>query len=141
MTNSTAIRAPTMLTGIALLALTACSPKLDVQTPEPRESNATLAAIRSEIQSLKALRLNYRNDPSSIRLDGLINLSKKRVVDVLGAPTFECNSDSVTGCTRRGDVVYSFYKLPETAVGGGPELSLSFDSSDNCVRAEWVHSQ
>jgi hypothetical protein len=130
-----------MLAGIVLFSLPACSPKRDVQVPESRESSPTLAALQSEVQSLKAMRLNYRNDPSQIRLDGLINLSRKRVVDALGVPTFECNNELVAGCTRRGDVVYSFYKLPETAVGGGPELSLSFDSSGNCIRAQWLHSQ
>jgi hypothetical protein len=129
------------LCGMTSFALAACSPKQSTGSVDGRESNPTLVSLSSELKRLQATRLNYPNDPSLIRLEGMLNLPRQRVIRALGAPTFECANDLVAGCTRAGDAVYSFYVLPEGTLGGGPELSLTFDTSGICVRAEWVHSQ
>jgi len=76
-----------------------------------------------------------------VQLASLHSLTKSDIFAALGHPTYECHADhDVAGCTRRGDVFYSFYPA-FTGLGGGPELSLSFDDAGRCSRAEWLLSQ
>ena len=82
-------------------------------------------------------------DPTS-----LIGVSRTDLLNTLGQPTFcipkpgaylpwrfaECRGAQV-------DIGYSFYRLPENWVGGGPELMFFFDSNGAVQVARWMYSQ
>jgi len=76
-----------------------------------------------------------------IKLSPLVGLKKAEIIAALGKPSLECDSGGSPWCTREGDVVYDFYTMGEGDLGGGPELSLSFDESGKCVRAQWAVSE
>ena len=79
-------------------------------------------------------------------LDALVGLGKDQLRAALGPP-HTCEEDSVgtadgrrlpvAPCQTHSDWFYSFYHLPETSLGGGPELFLTFGPNGRVARAEW----
>jgi hypothetical protein len=51
------------------------------------------------------------------------------------------NRRPVAPCQTNDDWFYSFYRLPEGWVGGGPELLLTFDAAGTCTAADWRFTQ
>jgi hypothetical protein len=129
--------------GLAVICgcLVACS-TTSASLAHANESRQTLELLSAGLKESSAPMRVVDGRRSFIGLQRLIGLPKIDIVASLGKPTYECKYDrDVAGCTRRGDMFYSFYKLSSDELGGGPELSLSFDDKGNCIRADWIVSQ
>jgi hypothetical protein len=79
------------------------------------------------------------------RVANLIGLSRDRITDVLGHPYQGCQRSHegqwvAYPCTDATELDYWFFHL-SGGPGGGPELLLTFDSSNTCVGARWIRSQ
>jgi hypothetical protein len=72
-----------------------------------------------------------------VALEPLLGMTRSELRSALGAP-HTCEKDRVAPCQTNDDWFYSFYHLPEGALGGGPELLLQFDQKGTCVSARWV---
>jgi len=72
-------------------------------------------------------------------VSALPGLNREQIKAGLGTPHL-CGPDWAP-FAHEGDWYYSFYKLPKTWVGGGPELVLQFGRDDICTSAKWVGTQ
>lgn len=111
-----------------------------------------VAATAEAIKALETLRTVLNETQSGSKDSGanpmllptkpLLGLTRQEIVQGLGRATHDCGSNrDIAGCTRRGELLYSFYELGDHAVGGGPELTLRFDRRGRCVRVSWGLSQ
>ena len=115
------------------------APSLDVAAGDGATHVAPI--LRKLSSALKRIESDTYGDADKvmrIRLTPLVGLSKVEIIAALGESGVECDSEGTPWCTRKGDVVFSFYTMCEDCLGGGPELSLSFDDSGKCVRAQWA---
>jgi hypothetical protein len=86
------------------------------------------------------------DSPCAKRDVGLLTaLSRATIVEALGNPTWCKAADKYDyfhgrACDRIDEWGYSFYRLPPSSQGGGPELLFEFDSSQR-AKARWVHTQ
>jgi hypothetical protein len=77
----------------------------------------------------------------------LVGLGRSSLLFTLGKPDW-CSSGhdevllwSERVCSSANVWGYSFYRLPSTSRGGGPELAVVFGGSDSVVDASWWHSK
>lgn len=74
----------------------------------------------------------------------LAGLVRARLRNALGEPSTCADASGqvlqMAPCRAATDWFYSFYKLPENWVGGGPELLLQFDG-ERCTSAAWRYTQ
>jgi hypothetical protein len=90
-------------------------------------------------------------DPTPLDVTPLVGVSRKTLLDRLGATSVNCRITPVLGptgqpgriapCQLADDLVYSFYVLPKGWGGGGTELLLQFDGGETCTRARWFRTQ
>ena len=88
-------------------------------------------------------------EPKLVDVTALVGMSRQRLTDALGPPSFSCKLESRLSnpplrsapCRADDDFVYSFYALPKNWGGGGPELLLEFDGGQSVVRARWFRTQ
>ncbi len=109
-----------------------------------REMRAALDEIRAAAADAEVV-----ND-RPVRVEVLVGMTRDAIRAALGAPG-GCEEDvsfdaegrghPVAPCEAHEDWYYSFYHLPETWVGGGPELLLQFDANGVCTSAGWRHTQ
>jgi hypothetical protein len=65
----------------------------------------------------------------------LVGKNKHDIENVLGTG-HTCGDTTTAPCKVVGQVFYSLYKLDKGALGGGPELLLSYDSAGKCSEAK-----
>jgi len=109
-----------------------------------RDMRAALDEIRAAAPDAEA------TNSRPLRTEVLVGMTRDAIRAALGAPS-TCEEDvsfdqegrghPVAPCEAHQDWFYSFYHLPETWVGGGPELLLQFDANDVCSSARWMHTQ
>ena len=90
-------------------------------------------------------------EPKLVDVTALVGMSRKRLLDVLGPPSFSCKPVSsnrsttpalrIAPCQGDDDLAYSFYVLPKGWHGGGQELLFEFDGGQSVVRARWIRTQ
>jgi hypothetical protein len=68
-------------------------------------------------------------------VDALAGKTKREIENVLGTGT-TCDDITTAPCKVVGQVYYSLYQLDKGALGGGPELLLTYDSSRKCSEAK-----
>lgn len=81
----------------------------------------------------------------------LTGLTRNDVISLFGGPsdcrqsseetTEDFGSSKYPKCGTADQWWYSFYTLPEGAVGGGPEIALTFGRDGRVVRTQWVMTQ
>lgn len=131
----TASRLLTLVTLVCVLAFSGSA--------FPDQTSRTAPILKKLASTLKLVeedKIKNVDDVMKIPLKQLLGLAKRDIVDALGESD-ECDADDVQsggGCTRVGDLVYSFYTMCDSCLGGGPELSMSFDDSGKCERAQWI---
>ena len=74
-------------------------------------------------------------------LEPLVGLARDDLHRHLGAPTHCGASGEVVPCAGAHVWWFSFYKLASTAFGGGLELVVSFDASEQVESARWIQTQ
>ena len=67
----------------------------------------------------------------------LVGLTRDRIVAALGPPDV-CPHANGSPCGFGVAVVYALFYLPDTSLGGGPNLALDFDERGVCTFAKWV---
>lgn len=109
----------------------------------PRLQQVALARQKGE-------RFNVSDaEPGLVDVTRLVGMSRQRLLDALGPPSFSCKQESRLGnpasrtapCRGDDDFVYSLYALPKNWRGGGPELLCEFDGGQSVVRARWFYTQ
>ncbi len=100
-----------------------------------------LSKLSATLKKIEAGSYGNVDKVMKIRVTPLIGHMKSEIIAVLGEPQIQCESGGSPWCTQEGDVAYSFYTMCEDCEGGGPELSLSFDESGRCARAQWAISE
>ena len=78
----------------------------------------------------RAFKVDPLPDPSV-----LLGKTKQEIENVLGTG-YPCADTTTAPCKAVGQVFYSLYKLDKGALGGGPELLLTYDSSRKCSEAK-----
>jgi len=143
MSNGKALIGSLSCAACAGIFLLACSAVKQTSVGPSGDAARTLETLRLWHKDLKVPFCAYgcRNSDGGARLKNLVGLSRDDIVGELGTPTYECKAQrDVAGCTRPGGMFYSFY--PDVGeLGGGPELSLSFNKKGRCVRAGWIVTQ
>jgi hypothetical protein len=115
------------------------------RTEIPPAAQKSLHELRIVLDALRPT-TNFPAQPTA-DITVLVGLTRSQIRASLGKP-YVCdypklapNEVMVAPCEHNGDWVYSFYRLPPTYFGGGPELLLSFGSDDVCTAAKWVWTQ
>ena len=114
-------------------------------------AEAALGALAGKLAAVRAAPADKAfSDGGDSDVSPLVGVSAARVRAALGEPRV-CGKDDSTiakdarhpmaPCRAEGDWFYSFYRLPTSSVGGGPELLLQFDASGICTLATWRHTQ
>jgi hypothetical protein len=67
--------------------------------------------------------------------DSLVGMTRQAIEGTLGTGT-TCTDLTTAPCKALGQVFYSLYKLDKGALGGGPELLLTYDASSKCSDAK-----
>ncbi len=161
-TTASTVTAPTVQTEPepAAAGAPAAEPVAEPVAAEPVEGPhlTLLAELKARLDRVRAAAPDEHLTEAPINADGLVGMERAVIVQALQAP-HECAMDDVTSCSgttlrcrtervatpapcgEEDDVFYSFYHLPDTWVGGGPELRLRFDDDDRCASAMWFHTQ
>jgi hypothetical protein len=135
----------TIICLLALLMLSSCAANVERAESMQTRSIAYLKELRQiRNRSFESELLETMHQILKTDVKPLVGLSEQQIRKYLGGVSYECGSHSagkVAGCVRSYDIVYSFYASCDNCVGGGPELSLSFDRKHICNRAEFLLSE
>jgi len=128
----------------ALLILSSCA----LAPEESEENQAKTTAYLQELNKVLERSIASESDdmPQTMKTNvrPLIGISEKQIRGFLRQEPRECDAYDVgrsVGCFHAGDIVYSFYSICNDCLGGGPELSLSFDRHRVCTRAKFLLSE
>jgi hypothetical protein len=142
-------------TAFVALVLGACpASKPPEEGPAPAnptmDRTTLLKTLRQRLDRLPQKPSAPVNDGGDLPLEALAGATCAELRDALGTPhtcqgvgyhDAQGNPHPVAPCESSTDWFYSFYRLPDGWVGGGPELLLQFDDQCVCVRALWRHTQ
>ena len=92
--------------------------------------------------------VKVRRAPRSTRFEvtplpptvALLGKSRGEIEGFLGTP-WVCADTTTAPCKNTNQVFYSFYELPVGAVGGGPELLLTYGAKSICTDATFVRTR
>lgn len=73
-------------------------------------------------------------------IDALPGKPRHEIEGFLGTPVV-CADTTTAPCKNTKQVFYSFYRLPRSAVGGGPELRLTYGDKSICSEATFVFTK
>ena len=124
-----------MLLLLAAASLLTC---LGCRTENSRPAD-TLRNLRASLDLVKKAPADKPFTAPCPAVSALPGLSREQIKAALGTPHL-CGPDWAP-FAHEGDWFYSLYKLPNTMVGGGPELVLQFGRGDICTSATWVNTQ
>jgi hypothetical protein len=134
-----------LVAGLLTVLLTGCT------WPDPMRHSGraaeTLKDLRASLDRVSSAPADkpFRESPQNA--SALVGLSRAEIRDHLGEPhvcdypKLAPNEMMVAPCEHNGEWFYSFYKLPDNMLGGGPELLLHFGNDDLCTSAKWVFTQ
>lgn len=135
---------------ITFLVLLASSSVAHAQSkdtdPLAAERVALFRELRRCLDDLPTTVMTRVNSPCAERDVGLLTgLTRPRLVEALANPTWCKAADKLnylppSDCNKSDQWGYSFYRLPPSSLGGGPELLLEFDSAQR-AKARWIRTQ
>ncbi len=115
-------------------------------TPKDGQRTTLLMELRKCLDELPLTVSTYTVAPCAGRdvtlLDGV---PADTLLKALGEPTW-CRAGDGLNFLDRGDCLrsqgwgYSFYRLPSSTLGGGPELTVNFDRNKK-AKAGWTQTQ
>jgi len=130
----------------AVFVLTSCVSNSEQSQSHHEQGLAYLQQLRQirdrSIQSdmtLAAMRRLVKSNQSR-----LIGLTEQQIREIMGQASWECNASAagkVAGCFQDGDIIYSFYDYCNDCLGGGLELSLTFNGNHICTRGRFLISE
>jgi hypothetical protein len=124
----------TALTACALCGLTACH-------ESPEKTRANLLGKLGEC--LKEVSIERPSPCLKLDLSPLNGIAREDILRALGPPTF-CTLPVYVpkgpDCPSHYNQ-WSFYRLPQGTIGGGPELTCDVDQIGHCAAVRWVGSQ
>lgn len=110
-------------------------------SPAPNETLKKLHDCLFELP--KHSGTSYVSPCASMNLTNLNGVHLNAMTAALGAPTF-CTKPYAIGASHSKGCLspaWSFYRLPQGWVGGGPELVCSTDDGLTCHHVNWMHTQ
>jgi len=129
----------------ALLILSSCVSS----SKNPEHDQAKVIAFLQEIREIRNKSMKTELDARRLyrrlksKLEPFKGLTEQQIRDVMGEASLECDlyGGHVAGCVQEDDIVYSFYPPCNDCLGGGVELTLSFDDHHICTDARVSISQ
>jgi len=125
----------------AILLAASCTAQRErsAQAPSPYEVAEPVASDGALLPQLRANRDFVRSAPSDVGatkwgptdVSRLVHVKRAEVEGQLGPPD----------AAGQDGVVYYFYRLPPGAIGGGPELEISYSADGRCSKAVWMLTQ
>jgi len=91
-----------------------------------------LSSLQSELHKVRTT-----NSDKPVQIHNLPDVSSLVGMKVNELSIWLGESDS----SSEQSVIYYFYYLPITYVGGGPMLIITFDHNDTITKAQWMGSQ
>jgi hypothetical protein len=103
------------------------------------KSTQGLMKLRASLDTVRSTPRNRHFDVAAVDASPLVGFTRTRIELALGTPN-KCDP-LMAPCRSTNDWFYSFYSLPDTWVGGGPELLLHFGPDNVCTSVAWWHTQ
>jgi C4-dicarboxylate transporter DctM subunit len=128
-----------VMTIAEMMAATETEDAIDAPAEAPM---ASFASLRGELDRIAAADVSTEAAQMAEPLpdlEAIIGNLREDVVAGLGEP-HRCPVEGGL-CTGPAQVFYSFYRLPDGADGGGPELVITFADDGSVSGAEWRHTQ
>jgi hypothetical protein len=126
---------------VTVLGIVSACASVGPNTSARRDLLADLGARLEKVRSARAQNLAepLNLDPSNADFELLVGMSKEELLDSLGPPTWKapCFED----CESDPAWAYSFYHFPAIGPGGGPELFLYFEGTNEVRRFLHAYTQ
>ena len=127
-----------------VLMLMSCTP--ESAAPRQRERIALLKELRQCLDALpQSVHAPVNSPCAERRVAVLEGVSRRDVLFALGDPTWCQGAPGAIAldraeCAHSHVWSYSYYRLPDRSLGGGPELTFEF-ARDSTVKVGWVWTQ
>jgi hypothetical protein len=101
-----------------------------------------LHSLRQCLDAVPKTAQHFVSPCTKLDLTPLNGITRADLLAALGPPTFCTLANVPKGpdCSSHYNT-WSFYRLPASTLGGGPELSCELDQAQRCEGVRWVNSE